>query len=157
VLEVRRMTPEWSAPRPCHLFDCWFPALPCQAAEARAWTVAHLPPKVPRRVISAVRLAASEAATNAILHSAGPDFRMHLAVGAHWLYAQCEDHGGATRPHIVESCDPFATGGRGMCLITAVTDLSGALTDGVCGVFFFLSWRPPGAPVTHTEHYALAR
>ncbi|WP_067965814.1 ATP-binding protein [Nocardiopsis trehalosi] len=139
------MTPPFRrVPRPCRCHVRVFTAVPEQVADARSWAVALLP-RPPARVADAVRLAVSEAATNAVRHSVGPDYRLHVTVGRacarSWVYVQCEDRGGPTVPRSAD-VPHWSETGRGLHLISAVTDLSGPLAEDMSGIYFFLSWSP---------------
>ncbi len=120
-----------------------FPSVPSAVADARAWLTAVLPPPpgIPDDMAAAATLALSEAATNAVRHADGADFRVRTTLGPWWLRVECEDAGGATVPQIRDA-GPCEEGGRGLALIAAFTHTWGPLRDGRHGVFFHLDWHP---------------
>ncbi|WP_067969217.1 ATP-binding protein [Nocardiopsis trehalosi] len=125
-----------------------FPGRVEQVREARVWLnavlCAHGTDRIPDGQVAAAVLLLSEAATNAIRHTAtgrGGKFEVHACLLPGTLTVECVDGGRtATRP-AREQVAPLSERGRGLALVDAYADTWGPLTDGRTGLAYTLTWR----------------
>ncbi|MEV4219394.1 ATP-binding protein [Nonomuraea sp. NPDC049725] len=116
-----------------------FPGVPSQVAGARGLVTAVLGRDHPLHDDCA--LLTSELATNAILHSRSGDggsFTVAVRVSGDLVRVWVED-GGSEAPPCVCRADPYATGGRGLPLLEALSHRWGFTRhDGATRVWFEL-------------------
>lgn len=127
-----------------------FPATPDQVGTARHWlehTLTRTPGRIPDETTAAAVLLLSEAATNALRHTAsgtpGGTFRVHVHADRHRLTVVVQDAGGTTRPERVTSSIEDDDG-RGLALVDAFADTWEPLPTGN-GMVFTLALIPQPA------------
>ncbi|MBX9388323.1 ATP-binding protein [Streptomonospora nanhaiensis] len=114
--------------------------------EARRWLELMLGASrlsVPDDTQATAVLLCSEAATNAVVHTASGrqgTFTVHIRAIPGHLTVEVEDDGAATNPVPVQA-GALDEHGRGLALIAGFADTWGPRALG-CGIYYTLSWRP---------------
>ncbi|MUL42049.1 ATP-binding protein [Streptomonospora sp. PA3] len=141
-----------------------FPGRRTGVSDARHWLECLLSrasdPPVPESTASTAALLLSEAATNAVRHTAsgsrpGGTFTVRVHIGGDALTVDVEDEGAATVPTLGTPGGDDESG-RGLLLIDAFADTWGVRPEG-CGLSFTLARCPSPAPAIPPVPQAVMR
>ncbi|CAM4068196.1 ATP-binding protein [Nocardiopsis gilva] len=135
-----------STPTPT-TFTRTFRGHPYEVAKARHWVEGMLSaviyrPPIPDDIVGTAVLLVSEAATNAIRHTAtglGGRFTVVVHLSPGLLSVHIEDDGTAGEVPLHVKAGPFAESARGIGLVSHFADEWGVLPEDA-GVYFRLTW-----------------
>jgi len=100
---------------------------PMSAAAARDFVRLHLVAHQLSHLVEAVRLVASELATNAVTHAQTP-FRVTLSSSNGWVLLAIQD--GSTAPPVQSAPSVMDMSGRGLMIVELLSQEWGTSTDG---------------------------
>ncbi|MFC4561548.1 ATP-binding protein [Nocardiopsis mangrovi] len=124
-----------------------FPGWRDQIRRARTWTdnilAAHSEFEIPDDAVASTVLLVSEAATNAVCHTAsgrGGMFTVRMTVDRGRIRVDVEDEGKAESIPFLRPATPMAERGRGIRLIDMLADTWAPLPRPRCGIAFTITW-----------------
>lgn len=120
------------------------PPTPGSVAVARRWSVERVEPQLGGDLAATVALLVSELVTNVVLHARTP-CELVLSCVHDRVRIEVHDHSEHLPAETLQR-DPIALSGRGMLLVEALSDASGAEVGSAGGKLVWFELRVPGGP-----------